>query len=314
MTDPVLDRIVALQAASGNRAVARLLRAGEGWAVPGLAPTSPTSSSGLPPSLNLPADYAVRRQAEAEAKVREYLDKEKPRVEGQIIIGASVAELVDLMRRNVPEARELAPEQIAQCLRRYFAPLTIAEHRKPGDKEGADKELVAALRNALSKIPTELGIERAHGWAKVTMSGYEVGIRNKDLEAGAEVGWDKSFGGHATVGNVKFAAKVSPPEEAGGPMKWEAQVTLPEADDPVPIASRLSEVVSRAEKATHEAADRARRSGVPSMGELSKLFSPVKEALGALSAIAGVSGPTVGVKIEGEGPKISVQATLTFTF
>jgi len=50
------------------------------------------------------------------------------------------------------------------------------------------------------------------------------------------------------------------------------------------------------------------------MGELSKLFSPVKEALGALSAIAGVSGPTVGVKIEGEGPKISVQATLTFTF
>lgn len=314
MTDPVLDRIVALQAASGNRAVARLLRAGEGWAVPGLAPTSPTSSSGLPPSLNLPADYAVRRQAEAEAKIREYLDKEKPRVEGQIIIGASVAELVDLMRRNVPEARELAPEQIAQCLRRYFAPLTIAEHRKPGDKEGADKELVAALRNALSKIPTELGIERAHGWAKVTMSGYEVGIRNKDLEAGAEVGWDKSFGGHATVGNVKFAAKVSPPEEAGGPMKWEAQVTLPEADDPVPIASRLSEVVSRAEKATHEAADRARRSGVPSMGELSKLFSPVKEALGALSAIAGVSGPTVGVKIEGEGPKISVQATLTFTF
>ena len=314
MTDPVLDRIVALQAASGNRAVARLLRAGEGWAVPGLAPTSPTSSSGLPPSLNLPADYAVRRQAEAEAKVREYLDKEKPRVEGQIIIGASVAELVDLMRRNVPEARELAPEQIAQFLRRYFAPLTIAEHRKPGDKEGADKELVAALRNALSKIPTELGIERAHGWAKVTMSGYEVGIRNKDLEAGAEVGWDKSFGGHATVGNVKFAAKVSPPEEAGGPMKWEAQVTLPEADDPVPIASRLSEVVSRAEKATHEAADRARRSGVPSMGELSKLFSPVKEALGALSAIAGVSGPTVGVKIEGEGPKISVQATLTFTF
>ena len=282
--------------------------------MPGLAPTSPTSSSGLPPSLNLPADYAVRRQAEAEAKVREYLDKEKPRVEGQIIIGASVAELVDLMRRNVPEARELAPEQIAQCLPRYFAPLTIAEHRKPGDKEGADKELVAALRNALSKIPTELGIERAHGWAKVTMSGYEVGIRNEDLEAGAEVGWDKSFGGHATVGNVKFAAKVSPPEEAGGPMKWEAQVTLPEADDPVPIASRLSEVVSRAEKATHEAADRARRSGVPSMGELSKLFSPVKEALGALSAIAGVSGPTVGVKIEGEGPKISVQATLTFTF
>ena len=87
--------------------------------MPGLAPTSPTSSSGLPPSLNLPADYAVRRQAEAEAKVREYLDKEKPRVEGQIIIGASVAELVDLMRRNVPEARELAPEQIAQFLRRY---------------------------------------------------------------------------------------------------------------------------------------------------------------------------------------------------
>jgi len=216
VTDPVLDRIVALQAASGNRAVARLLRAGEGWAVPGLAPTSPTSSSGLPPSLNLPADYAVRRQAEAEAKVREYLDKEKPRVEGQIIIGASVAELVDLMRRNVPEARELAPEQIAQCLRRYFAPLTIAEHRKPGDKEGADKELVAALRNALSKIPTELGIERAHGWAKVTMSGYEVGIRNKDLEAGAEVGWDKSFGGTPRSGTSSSRRRSRPRRRPGG--------------------------------------------------------------------------------------------------
>lgn len=184
--------------------------------MPGLAPTSPTSSSGLPPSLNLPADYAVRRQAEAEAKVREYLDKEKPRVEGQIIIGASVAELVDLMRRNVPEARELAPEQIAQCLRRYFAPLTIAEHRKPGDKEGADKELVAALRNALSKIPTELGIERAHGWAKVTMSGYEVGIRNEDLEAGAEVGWDKSFGGTPRSGTSSSRRRSRPRRRPGG--------------------------------------------------------------------------------------------------
>jgi hypothetical protein len=85
--------------------------------------------------------------------------------------------------------------------------------------------------------------------------------------------------------------------------------------DMVPSIEKLPAVFGQGETALRGVTSHALQSGVPSPGAVTELFKPVKEAMNALSSITGAGkGPVVGVKVEGEGPNVSVQANVTFSF
>ena len=316
--DPVRGRIIALQRASGNRAVSQLLRDAATGSAFGLG-GGPASFSPLPPSLSLPADYVEKRNAEIEPKIRSFLEKEKPRIQGQIMMGASIAEIVDLVRSNVPEASQLAPAQVADLIRKHFAPLTISEHRGPGDKAGQKSELLATLRNTMKKIPTEIGFESERGWAKVTLEGVEAGLKaDGGAEASLEVGWDKTIGVNTEVaagpGKIKFGVSIEPPASAGDPVKWEMKLAFVTGGGGAPGPDKLAAVVSKGASGIRELIAEARRTGGTSPGMIKESFAPVKEALDTLAKLVGAEGATIGVSVEGEGPDVRVQATLKFSF
>src|SRR5436190_1850977 len=221
------EGVLQLQAGAGNAAVTALIQRD------GLSMRNPPSFGTPPLAGGIDLNYIEKRQREIKVKIRTYLDGEREKIQGQISVGASMAELIDRVRTNVPEAHEMAPEQIGDVLRTW-SPITIAEHRKPGDVKGAESELLATARNAFSKIPTEAKLEHHGAYVKLSLGGLEAGFeRDEDhsVSVGTESG--KDVGVNIASGPVHFAAKLEP-GEAGGPVKWEVGMTFP-GDDPVPL-------------------------------------------------------------------------------
>jgi hypothetical protein len=300
------SRVLQLQADAGNTAVTALLQRDS------LSMRNPPTTGGLPPLMGgIDLNYIEKRQTEVKKKIRTYLDGEREKVQGQISAGASMAELIDRVRTNVPDSHELAPEQIADVLRAW-SPITIAEHRLPGDVKGAESELIATARNAFSKIPTEAKLEHKGAFVKLSLGGLEAGYERDD-EHKATVGTEsgKDVGVNIVSGPVHFAAKIEP-GEAGGPAKWEIGMTFP-GDDPVPLLGSLGGVFGAANSSLGRLASDL-RAGKTNAGKVKEQWAPVKEATEAVKGILGHSRVSAGVKVEGEGGAISVTASLTVTF
>jgi hypothetical protein len=313
-TEP--NPVLLLQQAAGNGAVSRLLQRD---ALSMRDPPTPAwggvgglgSAGGLGPGLSIDPNYAAKHQKEVEGKITAYLEANSEKVQGQIAEGVSMAELIDLMRTNVPEARDIAPEQVADLLRKW-SKITIAEHRLPTDPKGAESEALAAIKNALGKVPTEAKLERHGAFVKVSLSGLEAGYeQGEDTKAtvGTESGKDVAV--NLAAKGVHFAGKIEP-GTGSGPTKWELGISFP-GDDMVPLIPSLGDVFGSASKAVGSAASDVSK-GNASVGSLKKQWEPVKNAVDALSGIAGHSSVSVGVKVEGEGPEIKATATLTVTF
>ena len=310
--------VLLLQQAAGNGAVSRLLQRDA------LSMRDPTplgspaggvgglgSAGGLGPGLSIDPNFVAKRQEEIRGKVTAYLGANEPVVQGKIAEGVSMAELVDLVRTNVPEAREMAPEQIAGLLRKW-SKITIAEHRLPTDQKGAESEALAAIKNALGKVPTEAKLERSGAFVKVSLSGLEAGYeRDEDTKATVGTASGKDVAVNLAARGVHFAGKVEPGSGAD-PTKWELGITFP-GDDMVPLIPSLGQVFGSASSAVGQVASDV-KAGRTSVGAVKKQFEPVKGAVDALSGIAGHSRVSVGVKVEGEGPEIKATATLTVSF
>jgi len=299
------EGVLQLQAGAGNAAVTALIQRD------GLSMRNPPSFGTPPLAGGIDLNYIEKRQREIKVKIRTYLDGEREKIQGQISVGASMAELIDRVRTNVPEAREMAPEQIGDVLRSW-SPITIAEHRKPGDVKGAESELLASARNAFSKIPTEAKLEHHGAYVKLSLGGLEAGFeRDEDhsVSVGTESG--KDVGVNIASGPVHFAAKLEP-GEAGGPVKWEVGMTFP-GDDPVPLLGSLGGVFGAANSSIGRVASDI-RAGKADVGKIKEQWAPVKEATEAVKGILGHSSVSGGVKVEGEGGAIAVTATLTVTF
>jgi hypothetical protein len=311
--EPESNPVLLLQQSVGNGAVSRLLqRDALSMRNPtALGPSPLGSAGGLGPGLSIDPDYVFKRQEEARGKIRAYLESDKPKVQGQIAVGASMAEIVDLVRSNVPESHELAPEQIADQLRKW-SEITIAEHRLPGDQKGAESEALAAIKNALGKVPTEAKLERSGAFVKVSLSGLEAGYE-KDDDTKATVGTasGKDVAVNLAAKGVHFAGKIEP-GTGGEPTKWELGLTFP-GEDMVPLIPTLGSVFGSASSAVGQVASDA-HAGKASVDSVKKQWEPVKGAVDALSGIAGHSSVSVGVKVEGEGGAIKATATLTVTF
>ena len=306
------DRILRLQQSAGNAAVSRLLQR-DAFSMRGPSSLVPPLGSGSPlgPNLSIDPDYVFKRQEEVRGKIRVYLDANKPRIQGQIVVGASMAELVDLVRSNVPESRELAPEQVAGVLRKW-SDMTIAEHRLPTDKKGAESEALATIKNALGKIPTEAKLERDGAFVKVSLGGLEAGYeKDEDTKAtiGSESGKDVAI--NLAAKGVHFVGKIEP-GSGGEPTKWELGLTFP-GEDMVPLIPTLGRVFGAASSAVGQVASDV-KGGKTTVGKVKKQWEPVKGAIDALSGIASQSSISFGVKVEGEGKEIKATATLTVTF
>jgi hypothetical protein len=302
------DALHELQSGAGNRAMTALLQRD----ALSMRDPPPLGLGGAPPLAGgIDLAYIERHQREVKEKIRAYLDGDREKIQGQISVGASMAELIDRVRTNVPDSHELAPEQIAEVLRAW-SPITIAEHRAPGDVKGAESELIATARNAFSKIPTSVKLERKGAFVELSLGGLEAGLERDEehkVSVASESGRD--VGVNIVSGPVHFAAKVEP-GEAGGPAKWEMGLTFP-GDDPVPLVGALGGVFGAANSSLGKLASDL-RAGKTDVGKVKAQWAPVKEATEAVKGILGHSGVSASIKVEGEGGAIAVTASLTVTF
>jgi hypothetical protein len=308
--------VAALAAAAGNQAVARLLQreedAGTTTAAPiqfGFPKRPPP-----PPNLNLDPDYMTKTQDAIQGRVRDYLAKQREVLLQLIAKGMPITELVDRVRVDVPDATKLALEQIEQIVRSTFDGVQIPSHRPSGVSGWDNSELAAIVRNVMG-VPTKLEISQPHGWVKLSVSGYEVGLRKGDKEISAEAGWDKSFGMKGKVGPVHFGGVVKPPATPGGNITWEAELAFPEEGAMVPMLDGLGGMMGTANRSmTRLAGDALSDGKMPTTDQISAGVEPIKEAMRGLTAIAKASKPSFGVRVTGDGPGITVQATLTVPF
>jgi hypothetical protein len=305
------DRVLELQRTAGNQATAAALQrqALQFTNPPSLV--APIGGGAAPaPNLTVSPDFVAKQDEEIKTKIRTYLDSERPVVTGHIAIGWSMAELVDLVRTKVPEASRLGPESIARILTEWAAPQTIAAHRTPGDAKGAESELIATVKNAFSKIPKDVKLERKGAYFQLSLGGVEAGYK-KDEENKVSVGSGsgKDVAVNIAVKGVSFAAKVEPD---GDKTKWEAGLMF-RGDDLVPMLGALGGLFGNANSAIGSVSSDV-LGGTVEEGRLKQQFAPVKEAAEAVSAIAKHTAVTFGVKVEGEGGEVRATATLTVNF
>jgi hypothetical protein len=309
------ETVLRLQRSSGNAAVARYLASVQRQQLTLPQPSPPSVLPALGSSSAIAGGLEKRRD-EIKALIVTFLDKEraKPAGERDVNLSFSLAEVVAAVRGHVKEALELAPEDVSEIVKGWGAPHgLIFPHRSAGDREGAEKELVATVANSLSSIPTELKLTRGGGFVKISMGGAEVGYKSGEFEVKAEHEWAESIGVSASVGKVHFGAKLEPGKDHE-PVKWEANIAFPEAESMVPLLGSLSGLFSKANASMAGLTRELKRGGSPSNLLVKEKLEPVKKGMEAVSAISKASSPALGVKVEGEGPEVKVTATLTFSF
>jgi len=304
------DRVLELQRTAGNQTTTTLLQRQVLQFTNPPAMGSPIGSGGLPPNLSISPDFVAKQDEEIKKKIRTYLEDNKPAVSGRISSGWSLAELIDLVRSSVPEATRLPPESVARLLAEWAAPQTIAAHRTPGDAKGAESELVATVKNAFSRIPTEVKLVRRGAFFQLSLSGVETGFK-KDEENKFTVGTGsgKDVAVNIAVKGVSFAAKLEPDGEK---TKWEAGLMF-RGDELVPMLGALGGLFGSANSAIANVGSEL-HAGKIETGRLKDQFQPVKDAADAVSAIAKHTAVTFGVKVEGEGGEVKATATLTVSF
>jgi hypothetical protein len=304
--------VLRLQQSAGNASVARYLqRQGMTFTQP------PPSVIPTPGSGGAIVEGLDKRRAEIKALVVAFLEKEreKPAGERTANLSLSLAEVVAVVRGNVKEALELTGDEVSEMVKSWGAPYgLIFPHRSPGDRQGAEKELIATVANSLSAIPTALKLERHGGFIKISTGGVEVGYKSgEDFEVKAESEWGDSIGVSASVGKVHFGAKLEP-AKGHDPVKWEAIISFPESESMVPLMGSLAGLFSKANSGVAGMTRELKRGRSPSDALVKEELEPVKKGMEAVSAIAKSSSPALGVKVEGEGPEVKVTATLTFSF
>ena len=176
--------LLALQTTAGNQAVARALLQRDSFGM-----VTQNVAAPVVPGLNTPLDPSImagldKRQKEVQARVRAWMVEHQAVIQGQVVAGMSLPEVIDFVRTSVKEATELAPETIGKLAQEVVSPMAIAPHRL----DNRDKELAAELRNALAKVPTELRIGGAGAWAKISISGLEAAAKVGGAEVTGEGG------------------------------------------------------------------------------------------------------------------------------
>jgi hypothetical protein len=322
-----VDALLALQGAAGNQAVSRALLQRDAVQITGPPSVLPGLNTPLDPSIMAGLD---KRQREIEAKVRTWVGEHQDQIRGEVVTGMSLPEVIDLVRSNIKEATELAPETVGKIAASALAPMSIPAHRL----DQRDKELGAELRNAMANVPTELKIGGAGAWAKISISGLEaaaklggaevtgeagpssgsVGVAKGGSEAKAEVDWDeKTIALDTKVGPIGLGGKIGM-GKSGNPDVWELHIG-------VPRAGALGPLLPSTQKAVHEAGDAVsgiirhlRTGGKPGDAVVQDHLKTIKKGIEPLSKMATENAVSFGISVSGDGPDVRVEAGMTWRF
>ena len=324
---PAVDALLALQGTAGNRAVSRALLQRDAVQVTGAPSVLPGLNSPLDPSIMAGLD---KRQREIEAQIRTWVGEHQDQVRGEVVTGMSLPEVIDLVRSNVKEATELAPETVGKIAASVVAPMSIPAHRL----DQRDKELGAELRNAMANVPTELKIGGAGAWAKISISGLEaaatiggaevtgeagpssgsVGVKGGGAEAKAEVDWDeKTIALDTKVGPIGLGGKIGM-GKGGSADAWELHIG-------VPRAGALGPLLPSTQKAVHEAGDAVsgiirhlRAGGKAGDAVVQAHLKTIKQGIEPLSKMAAENALSFGISVSGDGPEVRVEGSITWRF
>jgi len=324
--------VLALQAAAGNQAVSRALLQRDTF---GLITQQPAAAPSVVPGLNTPLDPSImagldKRQREVEARVRAWLAEHKDAVQGQVVAGMSLPEVIDLVRTGVEGATELAPETVGKLAAAAVSPMQIAPHRL----ENREKELAASLRNAMANVPTELKIGGAGAWAKISISGLEaaakvggaevtgeagpssgsVGVKKGGAEAKAEVDWDeKTIALDTKVGPIGLGGKIGM-GKGGSPDSWEIHLGVPRAGALGPLLPSTQKAVGQAGDAVSGIIRHLRAGGKPGDDVVQDHLKTIKKGMEPLSKLTEENAVSFGVSVSGDGPEVRVEASLIWRF
>jgi hypothetical protein len=332
--------VETLQRQAGNRAVAALI-ARQGADAPTAAGPRLTGVdlfSGLRTQdigAQLAQQDALRRRLEP--AITSFVEQHRIEINMRLPDGISMPELIDMVRRGVPDATQLDPTEIARVVQQVFGGVRIPEHRR--DRAGMNEELAARVRNALPSIPRELTIvEGPGGSLRLTMSGVEgearagggrvsgtVGPGGADAsvrtsggtEVTAHAGTDSaSVGvrsgsvevtGHAAYSGREFGIEgsVGPVHFAGSVSQnargewtnWSAQLGLPELDPSQPDMQAVSHTMQAAGEAMGDIVRRVQAGASPTDPALQEAFGRVREAMSQVSAIHAEREKSPGVSV-----------------
>ena len=344
---PMAQRALAMQRAVGNQATGAILARDPLQLLPPRRPTA----SGLPASLD-PASVV--------GNMREAQSRERPQVERAIetvfsryghVAGMhgqtalSIAELVDIVRREAGDVQAFQPNDIAAMLRERFRQggMPIREHRDAGDEEGRRREAEAAIRNEASGGGlSDAHVSMAGGAVRLSLSGVTIGNRRNNVtvtggpggveasgsfgggrtEVGVEAG-PEGFGfelSHETD-SIRFNGNIEvSPARGDGRATWNASITIgtPHAPDP----AALARIVRQIEESMRDAAEQAEEHGQRlTRAQLQSQLTTAKAALEQLQEEAERmregSGPQASVSLRAGGDEhggVSGMVVFTLTF
>jgi hypothetical protein len=296
---PAPESVLDLQRSAGNAAVARVL-AREPAPITSLQFTKPAPVIGGPnPFLT----YRPQLAPDVERAVDRWLGQQAPGIKLAMLEGAtSMPEVVDRVRRGVPEAAEASPEAIRPRVIDIVG--VVPETRGKPDLGGQNVEWAARISNMFPIPPTSVtfggsqtsftigikGAELKTGkiTTKATPGGAETELKQGDVKVGASGKWDGSeFGLKTEVGGVKFESKVHRKGEGWG---WSGGLVIPLGGDEADELPDISGAVSGAHSAIGESLGHLQGGGSLSDGFVTERMGRVKPAIDAVGKIAGRKG------------------------
>lgn len=238
--------------------------------------------------------------AEGERPIREWLS-----ANGSRLIGLSLGAIVAEVYREVPKAGGQGRGTIEFLVKEWAfkAGVTLAPGPIPPAPAGpsiADSSIVSGIKGAIETVVDGVGVERAHGYAKIKVGGPTVGLRGKGFEASGSVSWSGGFAVETSYKGLHFSGSL----EAD---KWEMSLTFPGESFSPDIAS-LSEVFGKGEKAMRailaETAGFRKLEDIPEIAKtVSPHLEPVKDAVKAAQGAAETKpGVNFGIQASGPGP------------
>jgi hypothetical protein len=316
---PPAHRLLDLQRGAGNAAVARAV----------LARDAPVAAPGitLGPNAQL---WGKPLAPGVEKAVDTYLTQHKAGFLTEALAGRlSLPEVVDQVRRNVPEAADAAPIAIEGRVGLIVG--SIPYRRTKRDLAAQNIEYAARIANLLPKPPTSVTIgssqtsltvriaEAELKTGAVTVKADDEGGEAEVKKGGAKVGvsgkWDgSSFGLKTELEGVKFGGKV---ERKGESWKWSGGLVFQIAGDEVDELPDIGSAVSGAHSAIADSLGHMQRGGSPTdqyVKERMGRIKPAIDAAGKVAARSGKSGATLRVTASGEDGGFTAGVSLVIVF
>jgi hypothetical protein len=310
-TAPGPPALLDLQRSAGNAAVARVLAR---------QPLAGPSLQYRPPTLDPAVEAAVDRFLTAQASGIKIV-----MLEGRI----SMPEVIDRVRREVPEAATAAPEAIRG--RVYQIVGAVPETQGKPSLGSRQAEQRSRISNLFPKVPTSvtfgssqtsvtIGISGAElkttgVTAKAGKEGPEVELKEGPAKVGVKGKWDGSeFGLKTEVHGVKFESKVQRKGEGWG---WSGGLVIPIAGDEVDELPDIEAAVGGAHAALTESIGHIQGGGSPTDSFVTDRMGKIKPAIDAVGGVAerkGKSGATLRITGSADGGGWTAGVSLVIVF